>query len=93
MLLEKLRCEANLGLGQLQVGRRQFSSGVARWKTYRLNNALQVPADHGGLRMNITKQMFEELRRSVEGSFWMCRAKEGPARSWTCATEGKSSPE
>ncbi|CAE7024151.1 unnamed protein product, partial [Symbiodinium natans] len=25
-----------------------------------------VPADHGGLRMNITKQMFEELRKTCE---------------------------
>lgn len=40
--------------------------GNCKWKTYRQNNALQVPADHGGLRMNINKQMFEELRRTCE---------------------------
>lgn len=40
--------------------------GNCKWSTYRQNNALQVPADHGGLRMNITKQMFEELRRTCE---------------------------
>jgi len=40
--------------------------GNYKWSTYRSNNALQVPADHGGLRMNITKAMFEELRRTCE---------------------------
>jgi len=40
--------------------------GNCKWKLYRQNNALQVPADHGGLRMNITKKMFDELRRTCE---------------------------
>lgn len=40
--------------------------GNCKWKLYRQNNALQVPADHGGLRMNITRKMFDELRRTCE---------------------------
>ncbi|CAJ1356290.1 unnamed protein product [Effrenium voratum] len=51
--------------------------GNYKWSTYRSNNALQVPADHGGLRMNITKAMFEELRS---------------ARRWTCCTPPWTSP-
>eukprot|EP00931_Biecheleriopsis_adriatica_P049678 TRINITY_DN28740_c0_g1_i1.p1 TRINITY_DN28740_c0_g1~~TRINITY_DN28740_c0_g1_i1.p1 ORF type:complete len:1780 (+),score=334.12 TRINITY_DN28740_c0_g1_i1:386-5341(+) len=40
--------------------------GNCKWSAYRLNNALQVPADQGGLRMKITRFMFEELRRKCE---------------------------
>lgn len=35
--------------------------GNCKWRSYRKNNALQVPADEGGLRMRITRRMFEEL--------------------------------
>jgi len=35
--------------------------GNSKWSAYRYSSALQVPADQGGLRMLITKEMFNDL--------------------------------
>eukprot|EP00416_Gambierdiscus_australes_P002921 CAMPEP_0171133264 /NCGR_PEP_ID=MMETSP0766_2-20121228/125962_1 /TAXON_ID=439317 /ORGANISM="Gambierdiscus australes, Strain CAWD 149" /LENGTH=631 /DNA_ID=CAMNT_0011596635 /DNA_START=87 /DNA_END=1982 /DNA_ORIENTATION=- len=35
--------------------------GNHKWRAYRARGALQVPADEGGLRMCVTRPMFEEL--------------------------------
>uniref|UniRef100_A0A7S0ZWE3 Uncharacterized protein n=1 Tax=Noctiluca scintillans TaxID=2966 RepID=A0A7S0ZWE3_NOCSC len=35
--------------------------GSRKWRAYRVNNALQIPADCGGIRCRITRKMFSEL--------------------------------
>jgi len=40
--------------------------GNCKWRSYRANNALQVPAEEGGLRMRITRQMFNTLRETCK---------------------------
>lgn len=40
--------------------------GNCKWSFYRLNNALQVPADQGGMRMVINRAMFDDVRRTCE---------------------------
>lgn len=40
--------------------------GNCKWSFYRLNNALQVPADQGGMRMVINRTMFDDVRRTCE---------------------------
>merc|ERR1719480_634739 len=35
--------------------------GGRKWRAYRANNALQIPSERGGMRMRVTKAMFEDL--------------------------------
>jgi len=35
--------------------------GNHKWKCYRLNNAMQIPASTGGMRMKINRRIFEEF--------------------------------
>jgi hypothetical protein len=37
------------------------ASGGRKWRAFRTNNAPQIPADIGGMRMKITKPAFDEL--------------------------------
>merc|ERR1712130_1091814 len=40
--------------------------GGKKWRAYRANSALQVPADEGGMHMRITRSMFKTLRQTCE---------------------------
>jgi hypothetical protein len=42
------------------------ASGGRKWRAYRTNNALQIPADIGGMRMTVTEQNFKELIETCE---------------------------
>mmetsp|Transcript_85174 Transcript_85174/g.258523 ORF Transcript_85174/g.258523 Transcript_85174/m.258523 type:complete len:533 (-) Transcript_85174:64-1662(-) len=35
--------------------------GNRKWHAYRMNNALQIPSDEGGMHLRITRQMFQEF--------------------------------
>merc|ERR1712154_278579 len=37
-------------------------TGGRKWRAYRANGALQIPADYGGMRVKITRDSFAELR-------------------------------
>eukprot|EP00927_Polykrikos_kofoidii_P012895 TRINITY_DN15606_c1_g2_i1.p1 TRINITY_DN15606_c1_g2~~TRINITY_DN15606_c1_g2_i1.p1 ORF type:complete len:1559 (-),score=248.16 TRINITY_DN15606_c1_g2_i1:101-4777(-) len=40
--------------------------GARKWRAYRSNNALQIPADIGGMHMCITRRLFEKLVSTCE---------------------------
>uniref|UniRef100_A0A7S0ZMB4 Uncharacterized protein n=1 Tax=Noctiluca scintillans TaxID=2966 RepID=A0A7S0ZMB4_NOCSC len=40
--------------------------GNRKWRTYRANNALQIPSDKGGMRSRLTREMFSELVDNCE---------------------------
>jgi len=40
--------------------------GNRKWRAFRLNDAMQIPNDHGGMRLDITRRMFEEFTEVCE---------------------------
>mmetsp|Transcript_151978 Transcript_151978/g.279612 ORF Transcript_151978/g.279612 Transcript_151978/m.279612 type:complete len:365 (+) Transcript_151978:2-1096(+) len=40
--------------------------GGRKWRAYRINNGWQIPADEGGMRIQVTRQMISELIDTVK---------------------------
>eukprot|EP00811_Abedinium_folium_P000220 NODE_101_length_3679_cov_7.652309.p1 GENE.NODE_101_length_3679_cov_7.652309~~NODE_101_length_3679_cov_7.652309.p1 ORF type:complete len:1089 (+),score=247.62 NODE_101_length_3679_cov_7.652309:300-3269(+) len=40
--------------------------GCRKWRAFRMNNAIQVPADHSGLHLKVTKRAFKDLQEACE---------------------------
>lgn len=42
------------------------ATGGRKWRAYGRNNALQIPSDHGGMHLKITRPMFQEFMDTCE---------------------------